>query len=89
MNEWLTPHFAHRVPSLCEEWSVGCWRERRGGGRTQFCDTLCVGLGIGRGWMGWDGRESVGGGKGRQDGIIYPCCEITDRIYRRRRGSGP
>lgn len=34
-----------------------------------------------------DGRGWKGGGEGggRQDGIKYPCCEITDRIYRRQR----
>lgn len=60
-------------------------KEAAKGARTQSCDTLSVNLGE-RTWMEGevDGREG-GERERRQDGVIYSCCEIADRIYRRQR----
>jgi len=71
-REWLTPHFAHRVPSLYATECVCVWSvtllDKGEGGHTQFCGTWCVSesgemmrMGGGEG----DGRER------RQDGITY------------------
>ena len=59
--------YLHCVRRVVSELLEG---EGGGGGRTQFCGTLCVSLGIVRGWMRRGRKEKCGGeGKGGRTGL--------------------
>ena len=67
-----------------------------GGGRTRFCDTLYVSLGIGRGWMRWGWKGECGGeGKGGRTGLNTHVAKLptefiegAEGVGHRRRGKG-
>ena len=74
---------------------MNCWREREGGGHTQFCDTLRTSLGMGRGQRRWGWEGGCGGREGRQDGIKYHVAKLPNEfiegaegVGHRRRGKG-
>jgi len=81
--EWLTPHLDHRVPSLECVVSTLLDEGVRGEGdiRNSAAHRVCVCVG------GSGERKGEGmGGRGDKTGLlIYSCCEIADRIYRRQR----
>ena len=80
---WLTPHFAHRVPSLdgeCGECNAGLGKVT--GGTYAILRHIVGESGEGAGMVGTGQRV---GGRGNETGVIHSCCGIADRIYRRQR----